>query len=141
MAKKVTGTAKPKKRVDASNEDVRRLRRFLFLWVPIIVIVLAGVYAAALDPAKPTGRTMEASIVGKETTAGGQSSSAMFRVRLDNGEEAVIFIPERQAPMPPGRVVVEEYMTTLLKQKTYRYLRNRTGQEGSRVQEFRSSRV
>ena len=141
MAKKGMETAKRMSRVAASDSDRTRLRRFLFLWAPIIVIVLVGIYAAALDPAKPTGKTMEASIVGKETTAGGQSSSAMFRVRVDNGEEAVIFIPERQAPAPSGRVVVEEYTTTLLKKRTYRYLKNRTGQEGSRSQAFKGPRV
>jgi hypothetical protein len=141
MAKKGKGTAKRKGRVETSDDDRTRLRRFLFLWAPIIVIVLVGFYAVALDPAKPTGRMMEASIVGKEPTAGGQSSSAMFRVRVDNGEEAVIFIPEKQAPTPPGRIVVEEYTTTLFKKRTYRYLKNRTGQESSRVQGFKSSRI
>jgi hypothetical protein len=141
MAKKGTGTAKRKNTVGTSDDDRRRGRRFLFLWAPIIVIVLVGIYAAALDPAKPTGKTMEASIVGRETTAGGQSSSAMFRVRVDNGEEAVIFIPERLAPVPSARVVVEEYTTTLLKKRTYRYLRNRTGQNSSRVHGFTGSRV
>ncbi len=125
---------KRKSRVEASDDDRRRLRRFLFLWAPIIVIVLAGLYATALDPARPTGRTMEASITGKEPAAGGQSSSAMFKVRIDNGEETVIFIPERQTPPPPGRIVVEEYTTTLLKKTTYRYLRNLTEEQGSRVQ-------
>jgi hypothetical protein len=141
MARKSTGTARRKNRTAHSDTDRTRLRRFLLLWVPIIVVILAGVYAAALDPANPTGRTMEASVIGRETTVGGQSSAAMFRVRVDNGEETVIFIPEKQAPTPPGRVVVEEYTTTLLRKKTYRYLRQTTGQEGSGVQEFMGSRV
>jgi len=73
-------------------------------------------------------------VIGKEPTAGGQSSSAMFRVRIDNGEEVVIFIPERQVTPSPGRIVIEEYTTALFKKNTYRYLRNWTGEEGSKVQ-------
>ncbi|HNT44791.1 MAG TPA: hypothetical protein PKN85_10020 [Syntrophorhabdaceae bacterium] len=123
MAKKGMETAKRMSRVAASDSDRTRLRRFLFLWAPIIVIVLVGFYVVALDPAKPTGRTIEASVIGKEEAAGGPSSTSMFRVRFDNGEEAVMFIPERQVPPPPGRILAEEYTTSLLSKRTYRYLR------------------
>jgi len=107
----------------AVNADKVRLRRFLFFWTPIIGIVLIGLYAAALDPSKPTGRTMEAAVIGKDASAAGQSAaSATYRIKLQNGEETTLFIPEKQVPAPSGRIVIEEYTTTLLKKKTYRYL-------------------
>jgi len=96
----------------------------LFFWTPIIAIVLIGLYAAALDPSKPTGRTVEATVIGRDAAAAGQSAaSATYRIKLQNGEETSLFIPEKQVPSPSGRIVVEEYTTTLLKKKTYRYLR------------------
>ncbi len=95
----------------------------MFFWTPIIAIVLIGLYATALDPSKPTGRTMEATVTGKDVSATGQSAaSAMYRIKLQNGEETTLFIPQKQVPSPSGRIVVEEYTTTLLKRKTYRYL-------------------
>jgi hypothetical protein len=108
----------------AVDADKTRLRRFLFFWTPIIAIVLIGLYATALDPAKPTGRTMEATVTGKVRAAAGQSAaSASYKIKLQNGEETVLFIPEKQVPSPSGRIVVEEHTTTFLKKKTYRYLR------------------
>lgn len=124
MTRTAKRPARPKKggpkTVDA---DKTRLRRFLFFWTPIIGIVLIGLYAAALDPSKPTGRTMEGTVTGRDASAAGQSAaSATYRIKLQNGEETTLFIPEKQVPSPSDRIVVEEYTTALLKKKTYRYL-------------------
>jgi len=125
MEKTTKGPARPKKGGrKAVDADRTRLRRFLFFWTPIICIVLIGFYATALDPSKPTGRTMEAIVTGKDGSATGPSAtSSTYRIKLQNGEETALFIPEKQAPSPSGRIVVEEYTTTLFKKKTYRYLR------------------
>ncbi len=106
-----------------ADPDRVRLIRFLYLWVPVICIVLIAFYAATLDPSKPTGRTAEANLVGNSASGGPQSTSSTFRIKLDNGEETEVFIPEKQVPPPGSRIVVEEYTTSLLKKKTYRYLR------------------
>jgi len=116
MATNIKKPARTKGGAKTADEDRTRLRRFLFLWVPIICIVLIAFYASALDPSKPTGRTMGANLIGKD-------ASATYRIKLDNGEETAVFIPEKLAPPPGSRLVMEEYTTALLKKKTYRYLR------------------
>ncbi|MDD3846403.1 MAG: hypothetical protein PHC90_08580 [Syntrophorhabdaceae bacterium] len=123
MGKKGAGTARQKDR--AGYDDRKRLRRFVFLWAPVILIVLIVLYAAALDPSKPTGRTMEASIIGKDVVSGGHPASSTYKVKVDNGDEAVVFIPEKQAPPSYARIVLQEYSTTLFKKKTYKYLKTK----------------
>ena len=122
MAKNTKKPARPKGGAKIADADRTRLRRFLFLWAPIICIVLIAFYATALDPAKPTGRTMGANLIGKDASASGQSASTAYRIKLDNGEETAVFIPEKQVPPPGSRLVMEEYTTALLKKRTYRYL-------------------
>ena len=120
MTTKKTTRSKRKKTADA---DSVRLRRFLYLWLPVICLALIVFYATALDPSKPTGVTAEASLVGKIKPAGAQSTSNIYTIKLGNGEETEIFIPEKKAPGPGGRIVVEEYATFIFKKKTYHYLR------------------
>jgi len=123
MAKKTKKTVRSKDGTKAADPDRARLRRFLYLWLPVICIVLIAFYAAVLDPSKPTGRTIETILIGKSASGGPQSTSSTFRIKPDNGEEAEVFIPEKQVPPPGSRIVVEEYATSLLKKKTYQYLR------------------
>ncbi len=123
MAKKVKRTVQPKKTAKTVDHDRTRSRRFLYLWLPVICITLIAFYAAAFDPSKPTGSTIQATLIGKSAAGGAQSASSIFRIKLDNGEETDVFIPEKQAPSPGSRIVVEEYTTYLLKKRSYQYLR------------------
>lgn len=120
MAGKTKRSVSSKKIAKNIDTDRTRLRRFLYLWLPFICIVLIAFYAAALDPAKPTGVKVQAALVGAGTSP--QSTSSNFKVKLDSGEETEIFIPEKQIPPPGSRIVMEEYATFLLKKRSYRYL-------------------
>lgn len=127
MAGKTKRSGRAKGQAKSADMDRVRLRRFLYLWLPLICIVLIAFYAAALDPPKPTGKTVEVALIGNSETGKTPSASSIFRIRLASGEEAEVFIPEKKVPPPGGRIVVEEYTTWLLKKKTYRYLRTSGG--------------
>lgn len=120
MAGKTKRSVSSKKIAKNTDTDRTRLRRFLYLWLPFICIILIAFYAAALDPAKPTGVKVQAALVGAGTSP--HSTSSNFRVKLDSGEETEVFIPEKQLPPPGSRIVMEEYATFLLKKRSYRYL-------------------
>lgn len=127
MVKTTRKTANPEKGRGAADPEQARYKRFLYLWVPVISIVLIFVYAAALDPSKPTGATIGASLIGKSTKEGTQPPSSVYRVLLDSGEETEVFIPENLVPPPGGRIFLEEHVTTLFKKRSYQYLRASDG--------------
>ncbi len=106
-----------KKHVKNTNADKARMKRFLFLWAPIICLVLVGVYASALDPPRPTGRLINGSVTEIKKSSQ-QRSSVLYKIKLESGEEIEIPVPGKQKP-DGSQVVIEEFSTALLKKKTY----------------------
>ena len=106
-----------KRPVKKAHADKTRMRRFLFLWLPIICLVVIGVYASALDPPGPTGRLIKGSVVTIKRSSQ-QPMSVIYKIRLETGEEIEIPVPENQKPAG-SQVMIEEFSTTLLKKKTY----------------------
>lgn len=100
-----------------THEDKTRMRRFLFLWLPLICLVLIGVYASALDPPRPTGRLIKGSVAEIKRSSQ-QPESVLYKIKLETGEEIEIPVPKNQKPVG-NQVVIEEFSTTLLKKKTY----------------------
>jgi hypothetical protein len=111
---------KPKRtKVPAREKDAgkARMKRFLYLWVPIICLVVIGFYASALDPPRPTGKVMKGSVTEIRKSSQ-QPGSVLYKIRLETGEEIEIAIPEKEKPAG-SEVVVEEYSSTFFKKKTY----------------------
>ena len=103
----------------ARKKDVEksRTKRFLYLWIPIICLVVIGVYALALDPPRPTGNVMKGSVIEIKRSSQ-QPGTILYKIRLERGEQVEIAVPENEKPAG-SKVMVEEYSTILLKKKTY----------------------
>ncbi len=112
-----TMTARKAKKTVNAHSDRSRTRRFLFLWVPVICLVLIGVYASALDPPRPTGRTIKGTVIEIKRTSK-QPMSVLYRIKLETGEDVEIEVPEKKKPAG-SEVVVEEFSSLLLKNKRY----------------------
>ncbi|MHB8109278.1 MAG: hypothetical protein ACYDHW_04500 [Syntrophorhabdaceae bacterium] len=110
---------KDKKPVRAVD-DRTRSRRFLFLWLPVIIVVIVAFYAIAMDPPQPTGRMVKAQVIEKDRSVQSQVPR-FYRIRLENGDEASIAIPEKEDPRPLKSILVEEHSTRLFKKKSYQY--------------------
>jgi hypothetical protein len=118
-------TMKPKRtKVPARKKNVERSRtkRFLYLWVPIICLVVIGFYASALDPPRPTGKVMKGSVAEIKRSSQ-QPGSVLYKIRLETGEVIEIAVPEKETPAG-SEVMVEEYSTTFFKKKTYEIRKN-----------------
>ncbi|MBP1748680.1 MAG: hypothetical protein H6Q52_1219 [Deltaproteobacteria bacterium] len=108
---------KTRKPVENVHSDQMRMRRFLFLWVPIICLVLIGVYASALDPPRPTGRLIKGSVIEIKKSSQ-QAMSVLYKIKLETGEDIEVAVSETNKPAG-SEVMVEEYSTVLLKKKSY----------------------
>lgn len=93
------------------------MKRFLYLWVPIICLVVIAFYASALDPSRPTGKVVKGNVMEIKKSSQ-QPATALYKIRLETGEEVEIAVPENNKP-PGSQVMLEEFSTTLLKKKTY----------------------
>ena len=93
------------------------MKRFLYLWLPIICLAIIGVYASALDPMRPTGRMIKGSVMEIKRSSQ-QPGSILYKIRLETGEEIEIAVPEKNKPAG-SEVMVEEFSTVLLKKKKY----------------------
>ncbi|MEN6617530.1 MAG: hypothetical protein ABFD12_13320, partial [Syntrophorhabdus sp.] len=60
--------AKNTKQAKNKDTDRTRSRRFLFLWLPVIIIVIAIFWIIAMDPPQPTGRSLKARVIEKDTS-------------------------------------------------------------------------
>lgn len=108
---------KIKRPVQNMHTDKARMRRFLFLWVPVICLVLIGVYASALDPPRPTGRVIKGSVTEIKRSSQ-QPASVLYKIKLETGEDIEIAVPEKDKHSG-SEVMVEEFSTLLLKKKRY----------------------
>jgi hypothetical protein len=104
----------PAKKTDSERSQ---MKRFLYLWLPLICLVIIGVYASALDSPKPTGKIMKGSVLEIKRSSQ-QPDSVLYKIRLENGEQIEIAVPEKDKT-PGSEVMVEEYSTTFFKKRSY----------------------
>ena len=114
-----------RKQKNRDYSDKKRLRRFLFIYTPIIVITLGFIYASSFDPVKPSSRTqIEGVILGIEASSGGVAQDA-YRIKLSNGNIVTVSANEKKDLLSEGsRVLVEENETLLFKRKLYQFIQS-----------------
>ncbi len=111
------GSKKARQPARKTDAERSRTKRFLYLWIPLICLVIIGVYASALDSPKPTGKVMRGSVLEIKRSSQ-QPGSMLYKIRLEGGEEIEIAVPEKEKPSG-SEVVIEEYSTRLFKKKSY----------------------
>jgi hypothetical protein len=116
-------SVQPKRQKKSDYSDKKRLRRFLFIYTPIIVITLGFIYALSFDPMKPASRMqIEGDIMEIVASSGGVAQDA-YRVRLSNGNIITVSGDEKKDISKGARVIVEENETLLFKRKLYSFVR------------------
>jgi hypothetical protein len=119
--KKKTGR-KQKIPQKAAAAETRQTRRFLFLWLPTIVISLLVFYALAFDPARPVGPPVRGILSGSEGPPSDESAQKAYEVTLDDGR--VIRLEDPHMGLQRGRrVIVEESRTLIFKRKAFTFVR------------------
>ena len=113
----IMASGKAGRPVKKAGADKARMKRFLYLWIPIICLVVIGVYALALDPPRPTGRVMKGSVMQIKRSSE-QPGTVLYKIRLETGENIEIAMPEKNKPAG-SEVMVEEFSTVLFKKKKY----------------------
>lgn len=118
--KPVTRSKKQKK---AASSDTKRLRRFLFLWLPIIIITSIFIYTFSFDPIKADSKIrIEGTIMETTQPSAGKWGDQTFPVKLSNGQIIQVNVPEKEGLKKDGRLLIEESTTLIFKRKLYRFI-------------------
>ena len=124
MAQRERKTSVQSKRQSKKEySDKKRLRRFLFIYIPIIVITLGFIYASSFDPVKPASRMQIESVILEIVASSGGVAQDAYRVRLSNGNIITVSGDEKKDISKGARVIVEENETLLFKRKLYEFIR------------------
>lgn len=119
--KKQTGKVKgPSKQHDAEK---RQGRRFFFVWVPIIVIVILFFYAFVFDPPRSVGEPIPGTIKEAGKAGSGETDGKTYPVLLDDGRTVKVDSFQIGSLEPGKRLLVQENVTRIFKRKSFVFIR------------------
>lgn len=119
--KKPAGSKRVREKHGRSGAD--QGHRFLFVWVPVIILVLALFYAVMFDPPKPVGRPLSGTISGTDQGRPGQPMASSVSVALEDGRVVSIRPSDMEGELRKGRpVLVQENETLIFKRRTYSFV-------------------
>jgi hypothetical protein len=124
------GTRQQKKQVSKGkdpskyqNAERRQGRRFLFVWLPTIIVVVLFFYAFVFDPPKPVGQPVPGTSREGEQTRSGEATGNTYMVVLDDGRMVKLDVTQMGSLEPGRRVLIQENVTSIFKRKSFSFIR------------------
>jgi hypothetical protein len=105
------------------DADKRQGRRFVFFWVPIIIVVLVFFYALVLDPPQPLGQPIPGTSSVTEKTQTGEAIGKAYMVNLDDGRIVKLDGFQMESIKAGRRVLVQENNSLIFKRKSFSFVR------------------
>jgi hypothetical protein len=113
----------PKKQKNGGYSDKKRLRRFLFVYMPIIVMTLGFIYASSFDPVRPASRMQIEGTVLEVVASSGGTTQDVYKIKLSDGNIVTVNSNAKKDISKGAKVLVEESETLLFKRKLYQFIR------------------
>jgi hypothetical protein len=124
------GTSQQKKKTSKDigpskyeNIERRQGRRFLFVWLPIIIVVVLSFYSFAFDPSRPVGQPVSGTSREGEQTRASDDGGKTFMVVLDDGRLVKLEGSHMGSLEAGRRVLVQENVTLIFKRKSFSFVR------------------
>jgi hypothetical protein len=106
------------------NAEKRQGRRFLFVWLPIIVIVVLCFYTFMFDPPRPFGQPVPGVVREGEQARSGEGTNKTYAVLLDDGRTVRLDGSQMGSSLEAGsRVLVQENVTLLFRRTSFSFVR------------------
>jgi hypothetical protein len=115
------------KRKDSSkyhNAERRQGRRFLFVWLPIIIMVVLSFYVFVFDPPRPFGQPLPGTVREGDQTRSGDTTGKAYVVVLDDGRMVKLDGSQMRSLEAGRRVLVQESVTSIFKRKSFAFVRD-----------------
>ncbi len=98
-------------------------RRFFFVWLPVIIVVLLIFYVLVLDPPRSVGQPIAGISKNSEQARLGESGGYADMVVLDDGRTVTIEGSMMGSLKAGRRVLVQENITLIFKRKYFSFVR------------------
>jgi hypothetical protein len=98
-------------------------RRFLFVWLPIIMVVVLLFYASVFDPPRTVGQPVPGTLREGEQTGSGDATGKTYMVVLDDGRMVKLDSLQMGSLEAGRRLLVQENVTLIFKRKSFSFVR------------------
>jgi hypothetical protein len=105
------------------DPDRRKGRRFFFIWVPVIILVVLFFYVLVLDRPRPVGQPIPGISKESEQARLGETAGKAFMVVLDDGRIVKLDGMQMGSLEAGRRVLVQENITLIFKRKFFSFVR------------------
>ena len=105
------------------DSEKRQGRRFLFVWLPIIIVVILSFYVLIFDPPRPVGKPIPGTSRDSKQAQLGESNGNAYMVVLDDGRMVTIEGSLMESLKAGRRVLVQENITLIFKRKYFSFVR------------------
>jgi hypothetical protein len=125
----VNKVGKQKKRVSKDKgssqyqDSEKQGHRFLYVWLPVIVVVVLSFYVLMFDPSRPVGQPIPGTARDTQQAQLGESNGNAYRVVLDDGRMVTIEGSLMASLKAGRRVLVQENKTLIFKRKYFSFVR------------------
>ncbi|HYA13679.1 MAG TPA: hypothetical protein VEF33_05000 [Syntrophales bacterium] len=105
------------------SADKSKGRRFLFVWLPIMVVVIVLFYALVFDPPRPFGQPIPGTSRASKQTFPGETAVKTYIVDLDDGRMVELDGLQMGLLEAGRRVLVQERISLIFKRKSFSFVR------------------
>jgi hypothetical protein len=105
------------------DAERRQGRRFFFVWLPIIIVVLLFFYGFVFDPPRPFGQPVPGTFKEGEQARSGEGIEKVYQVVLDDGRTVKLDGPHMGSIESGRRLLIQENETLIFKRKSFTFVR------------------
>jgi hypothetical protein len=105
------------------NAERRQGRRFLFVWLPFIIVVLLLFYASVFDPPRTVGQPVPSTSREGEQTGSGDATGKTYTVVLDDGRMVKLDGSQMGSLEAGRRLLVQENVTLIFKRRSFSFVK------------------
>ena len=105
------------------DSERRQGRRFLFVWLPVIIVAVLFFYALVFDPPRPVGQPIPGISRESEQARLGETAGKAYMVVLDDGRLVNLAGSQLGSFEAGRRVLVQENITLIFKKKSFSFVR------------------
>ena len=105
------------------DSERRHGRRFIFVWLPVIIVIVLLFYAFVFDPPRPVGQPIPGISRESEQARLGETAGKAYMVVLDDGRLVNLAGSQLGSFEAGRRVLVQENITLIFKKKSFSFVR------------------
>ncbi len=105
------------------NSEKSQTRRFFFIWLPVIILVVLFFYVFVFDPPRPVGEPVPGTLREVGQAKSGEVREKTYSVVLDDGRKVKLDSFQMGSIESGKRLLVQENVSRIFKRKSFSFVR------------------